>query len=180
MKHTTDMGDGQVLTIDNQTGEWEIFTPFESGESATIDSGIATSAALLDMTAATSATISDDFLISNGITAWSEDYIEIPLDLNCSANQFITIKDHKMLCVDLPISTYIQNNPTTTIIKEVPMWTVSNILVVALIAAVVYKMMPKLTLYNFFRACWKLVIHPFKKKEEEITATWKDAKDDTK
>ena len=135
---------------------------------------------------------SGDWLASTGDPVWSGSVIEndpITLfewsdydvifytkhikikDLNCTDGQFVTIKDQRMVCV---------TPSTLTIIQEVNMWTVSNIVVVAIVATIVYKVMPKLTLRNFFRACWKLVIHPFKKKEEEITATWKDAEDDTR
>ena len=56
------------------------------------------------------------------------------------------------------------------------MWTISNLVVVAIVAAIVYKVMPKLTLRNFFRACWKLIIHPFKRKEKELKKEWDEAK----
>ena len=124
-----------------------------------------------------STTIPDDFLISNGTPTWSEDYVEIPADLNCSANQFITVKDHKMVCGEPHYTTEIVQ---TTIIKEVPMWTVSNILVVAIIAMVVYNMMPKLTMRNFFKVVWKLIIRPFQRKEKDISEAWKTAEEETK
>ena len=58
------------------------------------------------------------------------------------------------------------------------MWTVSNILIVAIIAALVFKVMPKLTLYNFFRAVWNFIIRPFKRKEKDIQKEWNHARDD--
>ena len=95
-----------------------------------------------------------------------------------------------MVCIDIPLWV---NRPVdlktifttegvqlTNIIQEVNMWTVSNILVVAIIAAIVFKMMPKLTLRNFFRACWKLVIHPFHRKEKDLKKEWDDARWNTK
>ena len=98
-------------------------------------------------------------------------------DLNCSAGQFLTIKDQKMVCVT------IANAPgteTLTIIREVPMWTISNLLVVAIVAAIVFKLMPKLTLRNFFKAVWKLVIRPFKRKEQAISDEWSKAEFETR
>jgi hypothetical protein len=92
-------------------------------------------------------------------------------DLNCSAGQFMTVENKKMVCVDVlqPI-----------IIKEVTMWTIGNIVIVAIIAAVVFKMMPKLTLRNFFRAVWSLIIRPFQRKKKDIKFEWDTAKEDTK
>ena len=55
------------------------------------------------------------------------------------------------------------------------MWTVSNIVVVAIVAAIVYKLMPKLTLFNFFKAVWKLVIRPFRRREAIVKGAWKHA-----
>ena len=117
-----------------------------------------------------------EWLVSSGDSEWSTltlnlGDLEIGGSLNCEPNQFVTVKDHKMICV---------TPSTLTVIQEVPMWTVSNILIVAIIAALVFKVMPQLTLYNFFRAVWNLVIRPFKRKEKEITATWKDAKNCTR
>ena len=55
------------------------------------------------------------------------------------------------------------------------MWTISNILIVAIIAAVVFKLMPKVTLFNFFKAVWKLVIRPFRRREAIVKGSWKHA-----
>ena len=122
----------------------------------------------------------EEWVISSGDITWSTismnlGDLEISGDLTCEPNQFVTVKDSKMVCAEPHYTTEIQS---TTIIKEVPMWTVSNILVVAIIAALVFKVMPKLTLYNFFRAVWKLVIHPFKRKEKDIQREWNHARDD--
>ena len=87
-------------------------------------------------------------------------------DLNCSDSQFLTIKDQRLVCV---------TPSTLTIIKEVPMWTISNILIVAIIAALVFKLMPKVTLFNFFKVVWKLVIRPFRRREAIVKGSWKHA-----
>ena len=52
--------------------------------------------------------------------------------------------------------------------KEVVMWSISNILFVALIAFVVFKLAPKLTLRRFFRMIFRLVIRPFKRAEKQV------------
>jgi len=96
-------------------------------------------------------------------------------DFNCSAGQFVTVKDHKMVCVT-PSDRVLQTNIT----KEVQMWTVSNIVIVAIVAAIVFKLMPKLTLRNFFKAVWKLVIRPFKRKEQAISDEWSKAEFETR
>jgi len=123
---------------------------------------------------------SGEWLVSSGadtVIEWSDSdtifymkNIKIE-DLNCTDGQFLTIQDQRMICVTPTPS-------TLTVIQEVNMWTVSNILVVAIIAALVFKVMPKLTLRNFFRAVWKLVIHPFKRKEKDIQREWNHARDD--
>ena len=87
-------------------------------------------------------------------------------DINCSAGQYVTVQNHEMVCIDAP---------QPIIIKEVTMWTIGNIVIVAIIAAIVFKMMPKLTLFNFFKAVWRLVIRPFKRKEAIVKGTWKHA-----
>ena len=139
---------------------------------------------------------SGDWLASTGDPVWSGSVIEndpITLfewsdydvifytkhikikDLNCTDGQFVTIKDQRMVCV---------TPSTLTIIQEVNMWTVSNILVVAIIAAIVFKMMPKLTIVNVtkivFKAAWKFVIHPFHRKEKDLKKEWDDARWNTK
>ena len=60
------------------------------------------------------------------------------------------------------------------------MWTVSNILIVAIIAAVIFKLMPKLTLKNLFKATWKLIIRPFRRKEKAIQDDWDRAERETR
>ena len=105
------------------------------------------------------------------------DWIEIPLDLKCKDGQFLTVKDHEMICKEYPLTIMYEHD--TTIIREIPMWTASNILIVAIIAAVVFKLMPKVTLSNFFRAVWKLVIRPFKRKEKRIKKEWDAAKNES-
>ena len=95
----------------------------------------------------------------------------IEIDIECKPNQFLTAQQHKIVCIDLP---------PTTIIREVPMWTISNILIIAVIAAVVFKLMPKLTLFNLFKALWKLIIRPFQRKEKHIKHSWEAAERDTR
>ena len=114
------------------------------------------------------------------ISLYNEDYIEIPSSLKCQDNQFLTIKDHIMVCKDYPAGTIMVPSQPITIIREVPMWTISNLLVVAIVAAVVFKLMPKLTLRNFFKAVWKLVIRPFKRKEQAISDEWSKAEFETR
>ena len=77
-----------------------------------------------------------------------------------------------MVCAEPHYTTEIQS---TTIIKEVPMWTIGNIVVVVFICIVIDKLMPKLTLFNFFKAVWKLVIRPFRRREAIVKGSWKHA-----
>ena len=119
-----------------------------------------------------------EWLVSSGantVIEWSDydtifymENIKIE-DLNCSDGQFLTIQDQRMVCVT---PTYDRQ---LTIIKEVPMWTISNILIVAIIAALVFKLMPKVTLFNFFKVVWKLVIRPFRRREAIVKGSWKHA-----
>ena len=109
------------------------------------------------------------------------DWIEIPLDLKCKDDQFLTVKNHKMICKEYPHIVYKTIDYETTIIKEVPTmtWTIGNIAIVIVICIIVYKLMPKVTLSNFFRAVWKLVIRPFRRKEEAIQQEWRAAERNT-
>ena len=183
--------------------QWNIMTRGElrAGAATEVDMDSLTAATSADMSAVTYADscagnscVADDtdyiqavddpdqWVISSGDVTWSTismnlGDLEISGDLTCEPNQFLTVKDSKMVCAEPHYTTEIQS---ITIIKEVPMWTISNILIVAIIAAVVFKMMPKLTLYNFFKAVWKLIIRPFQRKEKEISNEWDRAEKDTK
>ena len=76
------------------------------------------------------------------------------------------------------IITYNADPEWVEIRKEIPMWTLSNIVTVAIIAAIVYKLMPKVTLRNFFKAVLKLIVRPFQRREIEIKREWDIAKKD--
>ena len=99
------------------------------------------------------------------------EWVEIRSDIKCSAGQFLTVQNHEMVCAYLPDNYII-------IYEETPMWTLSNIVTVAIIAAIVYKLMPKVTLRNFFKAVLKLIVRPFQRKEIEIKREWDIAKKD--
>ena len=99
--------------------------------------------------------------------------------ITCEPYQFLTIRNKEMVCVELPTEAWVKYSHST-IIQEVPMnWTIGNIAVVVIICIIVYKLMPKLTLANFFRAVWKFIIRPFRRKERDIANDWKQAERET-
>ena len=135
----------------------------------------------------------DDIVVTSDVTTVLSDDIVVTdeihlegatfLNIKCSDNQFLTAdRQGEIICKDLPKRQLIMYETmpreyNTIIYKEAPMWTISNILIVALIAAVVYKIIPKITIYKVFKALWRLVLHPFSRKADEVKREWEDAKE---
>ena len=127
-------------------------------------------------TATTTATIEAEWMISDGDVTWSqvEPNFIIPFDINCTDGQYLTIENREMVCVDSPTRQYIIHE------EAIMSWTIGNIAIVVVICIVVYKMMPRLTLLNLFKALWKMVIRPFQRKEKDISDKWNKAERETR
>ena len=86
----------------------------------------------------------------------------IDFGFSCSQNQYVTLTENKLTCVDFPR-------------KETQMFTVDTIIIVALIAFIVVKLEPLLTLKRFFKAIIRFVFKPLKKAESKVDSAWKEA-----
>ena len=90
---------------------------------------------------------------------------ESPFSSNCTKNQYLILQNYEFKCVDFPEN------------KEIQMFTISNILLIAIIAFVVAKwVVPKLTLKAVFRGLIRLLLKPFKRTKEQSASAWRDAK----
>ena len=100
------------------------------------------------------------------ISLTKENGEEVELDINnCLDGQVLTFNKNKITCENTP-----------KIHKEANMWKLSNILIVAVIAFVIFKIAPWITLRRCFKAFIGLVLKPFRRSKESVKQEWDIAK----